>query len=58
MDKNLDEAVEAILAAANGDARLALRGALTEMVKLHAELAHLYAISEHGKKPAGKFSLH
>jgi hypothetical protein len=51
MDKNLDEAVEAIPAAPRA-------AGLAEMVKLHAELAHLYAISEHGKKPAGKFSLH
>lgn len=58
MDKNLDDAVETILAAADGDARRALRDTLIEMAKLHAELAQLYAVSEHGKKPATKFSLH
>jgi hypothetical protein len=58
MDRNLDDAVETILAAADGDARRALRGTLIEMAKLHAELTHLYAVAEHGKKPATKFSLH
>jgi hypothetical protein len=58
MDNNLDDAVETILAAADGDARRALRGTLIEMAKLHAELVQLYAVSEHGKKPATKFSLH
>jgi hypothetical protein len=58
MDKNLDDAVETVLAAADGDARRALRGTLIEMAKLHAELVQLYAVSEHGKKPATKFSLH
>jgi hypothetical protein len=57
MDELLDQAVETLLAEARGDARLALRSTLIEMIKLHAELADLYAVSEHGK-PTTKFSLH
>jgi hypothetical protein len=58
MKDDLDKAVETVLAAADGDVHRALRATLIEMAKLHAELKHLYAVSEHGKKPPVKFALH
>jgi len=58
MTDDLEHAVDMILAAADGDARRALRGTLIEMAKLHSELQQLYAVSEHGKKPVSNFKLH
>jgi hypothetical protein len=52
-----DEAIDAILAIAEGDIRRALRAVLVEHIALEFELRHRYAASKHGA-PADRRSLH
>ncbi len=56
-DDAVDHAIDEILESADGDVRRALRAVLIENIKLEAELRHLYAASEHGKR-GEKPSLH
>jgi hypothetical protein len=44
----VDNAIDQILASADGDARRALRAVLLENIALESELRTLYAASEHG----------
>lgn len=58
MDRDpFENAIDKILAEADGDVRLALRAVLRENVQLEAELRHLYAAAEHGGRNV-KASLH
>jgi hypothetical protein len=53
----VDDAIDEILASANGDVRRALRAVLIENIQLETELRNLYAASEHGARRDGKHSL-
>jgi hypothetical protein len=54
----VDDAIDEILASADGDVRRALRAVLIENIQLETELRNLYAASEHGVRRDGKHSLH
>ena len=55
----LDDAIDEILASANGDVRAALRAVLVENIQLESELRSLYAATEHGRRTdPRKNSLH
>jgi hypothetical protein len=55
----VDDAIDEILASANGDARAALRAVLVENIQLESELRSLYAATEHGRRTdPRKNSLH
>jgi hypothetical protein len=55
----IDDAIDEILASANGDVRAALRAVLVENIQLVSELRSLYAATEHGRRTdPRKTSLH
>lgn len=53
-----ENAIDEILASADGDVRRAIRAVLIENMEMEAELRSLYAAAEHGKFAAAKNSLH
>lgn len=53
-----ENAIDEILASADGDVRRAIRAVLVENMALEAELRSLYAAAEHSEFSATKNSLH